>query len=128
DTQADRAASCDLFLDAFRYQAGATALASVAAGLPILSRNGDSALSRLGAGLNRFLGLEELVCHDTAQYIERAAHLANHVDELETLRSRLRDASIRNGLFDPRRGAAAIETLIHTLLGPSATGGGEPGR
>lgn len=128
DTQADRAASCDLFVDAFRYQAGATALASVAAGLPVLSRSGDSTLSRLGAGLNRFLGLDELACHDTAQYIERAAHLANHLDEVETLRSRMRDASIRRGLFDPRRAAAAIETLIHTLLGSSATGSREPER
>src|SRR5690606_16569428 len=49
--QADRAASCDLFLDAFRYQAGATAVASIAAGLPILSRRGSTPLSRLSTSL-----------------------------------------------------------------------------
>lgn len=111
DEQADRAASCDLFLDAFRYQAGATAIASVAAGLPILSREGDTPLARLSVSLNRFLGLDELVCADTETYVARAAGLANDPSSLMTLRQRLIAAATRQQLFDPRRMAAAIETL-----------------
>ena len=116
DEQADRAASCDLFLDAFRYQAGATALACVAAGLPVLSRTGASLLTRLGVGLNRFLGLDELVCADTPQYIDRAVALAGDHEGLVRLHQRVHRAATDTRLFDPRRGAEAIESLIDDLL------------
>lgn len=115
EAQADRAASCDLCLDAFRYQAGATALSAVAAGLPLLSREGDRPLARLGVAVNRFLGLDELVCTDTGQYIGRAAALANDPARLDALRARMRRAAAATGLFDPRRTAAAIEALAGRL-------------
>lgn len=110
--QADRAASCDLFLDAFRYQAGATAIASAASGLPILCRAGTTPLARLSVSLNHFLGLEELICADTATYIERAARLANTPSDLHGLRERMLEAIPQSRLFDPRRTAAAIEDII----------------
>lgn len=114
--QADRAASCDLFLDAFRYQAGATAIGAVAAGLPVLSRAGDSPLSRLGVSLNRFLDMPELVCGDTAGYIDTAAGLANDPSRLAELRSRLAVRVQTSGLFDPRRAAAGIEAACRAEL------------
>ncbi|WP_368561722.1 tetratricopeptide repeat protein [Pseudoxanthomonas sp. UTMC 1351] len=109
---ADRMASCDLFLDAFRYQAGATAIAAAAANLPVLSRVGETPLARLSVSLNRFLGLEDLVCADTAAYIERAAFLANSPESLESLRKEMRCAVQRTGLFDQRRSASAIEDIV----------------
>ncbi len=115
--QADRAASCDLFLDAFRYQAGATALASTAAGLPILSRSGKTPLSRLSSSLNHFLGLDELICHDTAEYIGKAVSLANDRSLTIDLRGRMLRSTIRTGLFDPRRASSGIEILVDRLLG-----------
>src|SRR5690606_41404583 len=111
----------DLFLDAFRYQAGATAMSCVAAGLPVLGREGHGTLARLGTGINRFLGLDELVCADTAQYIDRAAALANEPARLAALRTRMREAASASGLFDPRRAAAAIEAVIDGLPGMRAS-------
>lgn len=112
DAHAARMACCDLFLDAFRYQAGATGVAAAAAGLPILAREGNRPLARLGVSLNRLLGLETLVCTDTAAYIARAAELANQPSELAALRERLTGAVVASGLCDPRRAAAAIESAI----------------
>ena len=115
--QADRAASCDLFLDAFRYQAGATGMAGVAAGLPLLARRGDSALARLGAGLDDFLGLgDTLTCGDADDYVARAVALAADPTALAALRARTVDAVSDRRLLDPRRGAAAIEHLVGQLL------------
>ena len=109
--QLARAASCDLFLDAFRYQAGATGVSSVAAGLPLLSRTGTTPLSNLGAGLNRFLGLHELACADTHEYIERAVSLANDPGALAHVRRQTGAAVRASGLLDPRRVAAEIEDI-----------------
>ena len=117
DQQADRAASCDLFLDAFRYQAGSTGMAAIAAGLPVLCRAGQTPLARLSVSLNRFLGLDELVCADTDSYIRRAVALAD-AGAIDSLKQRLRMASHDTGLFDPRRAARAIEALIVEIIGP----------
>lgn len=112
DAHAARMACCDLFLDAFRYQAGATGVAAAAAGLPVLVREGKRPLARLGVSLNRLLGLDALVCADTADYIARAAELANRPSALVALRERLAGAVVTSGLCDPRRTAAAIESII----------------
>lgn len=111
EAQADRAASCDLFLDAFRYQAGATALAAIAAGLPILCRQGQTPLARLGVSLNRSLGLDELICADTAAYIAAAVELLDDPPRLALLRARMLRSPEWRRLFDPRRTAVAIEAL-----------------
>jgi len=114
--QADRAASCDLFLDAFRYQAGATAIASVAAGLPILSRVGATPLARLSLSLNRFLGLDSLVCSSTEAYVERALTLIHSSGALAQLRESMHEAMSRSRLLDPRRTSLAIEQTIIRVM------------
>jgi protein O-GlcNAc transferase len=116
EEQADRAASCDLMLDAFRYQGGATTLDAVASGLPVLCRAGQTPPSRLGVSVNRALGLEELVVADTTEYVERAVWLANHPDELEALRHRVATAVREGVLFDARRSAAGIEATCERML------------
>jgi protein O-GlcNAc transferase len=104
-----RASVCDLFLDAFRYQAGATGIAAVEAGLPILCRAGAAPLARLGVSLNRMLGLESLVCADTREYIERAVMLARDRAQLDRIREQMEAGIVRSGCFEPARVAAAIE-------------------
>lgn len=114
---AQRAASCDLLLDAFRYHAGATAIASAAAGLPILCVPGALPLARMSASVNRFLGLDELVCPSPQAYVATATALAHAPARLAALRKRVHDESTARGLFDPRRTAGAIEDAIDQLLG-----------
>ena len=109
---ADRAASCDLFLDGFRYQAGATGVAAVAAGLPLLTREGGTLVSRLGVSINRFLGLHSLVCVDTNAYVERAVEIGHDAGIRQHLKSTLLQAVIASDLLDPRRTAESLEVAI----------------
>ncbi|MBB5207445.1 tetratricopeptide repeat protein [Chiayiivirga flava] len=110
-----RAASCDLLLDTFRYHAGATAIASAAAGLPVLCVPGALPLARLSASVNRFLGLDALVCASRAEYVERAVALAHDRARLQALRASVHERAQARGLFDPRRTAAGIEDALDTL-------------
>lgn len=114
--QASRAASCDIFLDAFRYQAGATALSSLAAGLPILTCTGNTPPSRFGTSLNRYLGMNDLVCTDTNDYIMKAVNFAHSPSALSGVRQRLRKALSESDIFDPRRTALDIERACLNLL------------
>jgi len=114
--QADRAASCDLLLDAFRYQGGATTLDAIGSGLPVLCRAGDTPPSRLGVSVNRALGMDELVAMDTDDYIRRAASLANHPAELHALRQRVMALMERGAFSDTRRVTADLEQICERML------------
>lgn len=123
--QACRAASCDLFLDAFRYQAGATAMSAIGNGLPVLSLgSGQTPLSRLSVSINRHLGMDELICDSPADYVASAARLATDRAAAAELRARLARRVASRGLFDPRRAALAVEQavleLLHERTGPDS--------
>lgn len=111
DLQADRMASCDLMLDSFRYQGGATTMDAIASGLPVLALHGGSPPARLGASINRHLGLDELVAADVKGYVEAAIELANSPQKLKEIRDALPGLAARHRLFDPRRSAQAIEQV-----------------
>ncbi|RMH88606.1 tetratricopeptide repeat protein [Lysobacter pythonis] len=121
DEQLQRAASCDLFLDAFRYQAGATAIFSIAAGLPLLTVAGNTPAARMSAGINHYLGMDELLCNDTEQYIRRATTLANNSEQLATVRQQLALQVSKFDLLSPRRCAAEIERISSELIAGSVS-------
>lgn len=104
-----RAAACDLGLDAFRYHAGATAMAAVAAGLPMLTLAGATPLSRMGVSINRSLGLDVLIARDRDDYVRRALALADDPMRLAGLRQDPSVASAQRDLARPERIARALE-------------------
>lgn len=122
EQHAQRAASCDLMLDAFRYHAGATAIAAASTGLPVLCKPGAHPLARMSASVNRFLGLDELVCDSTEAYVAQAIALAHDLERLHALRQRVRASVEARGLFDAKRTARGIEDAVDLVCSkPSAT-------
>ena len=106
----------DLFLDTFRYNAGATAIAAAQAGLPLLTLKGNTLLARMGASVNSALGLSQLVCDDVDRYVARAGELAADSNSTSRLRAAIEDAAEQgSGLFDTRAFAADLEALFKTL-------------
>jgi predicted O-linked N-acetylglucosamine transferase (SPINDLY family) len=99
----------DLFLDNFDYNAGATALGALSAGLPLLTCPGESFVSRMGASFCAAAGLPELVCASEADYEERAVALAGDRAALHELRLRLENARASAPLFDAPRFVRHLE-------------------
>ena len=71
-----RLRAADLFLDTFPYNAHATALDALWAGVPLLTYPGESFASRVAASLLRTVGLPELVADSPSEYEEKAVELA----------------------------------------------------
>jgi predicted O-linked N-acetylglucosamine transferase (SPINDLY family) len=99
----------DLFLDHFDYNAGATALGALSAGLPLLTCPGESFVSRMGASFCAAAGLPELVCASEAEYEERAVALARDRAGLRELRLHLERARSNAPLFDVQRFVRHLE-------------------
>jgi protein O-GlcNAc transferase len=84
-----RLRAADLFLDTFPYNAHATALDALWAGLPMLTYPGEGFASRVAASLLRSLGLPEVIAGSLSEYEETAVNLATDSSRLGRIRGLL---------------------------------------
>lgn len=106
----------DLFLDTLPYNAHATAADALAAGLPVLTRLGESYPGRVAASLVTAAGLPELVTHSADEYEKLALMLARDPARLTALRERLAANHATAPLFDTAALARNIEAACLKLL------------
>jgi predicted O-linked N-acetylglucosamine transferase (SPINDLY family) len=105
----------DLFLDTFAYNAGATAVGALSAGLPVLTVPGDRFVSRIGASVCASAGIPEAICADAGEYEERAIAWATRPDELGRVRKRLVGARDSAHLFDLPGFARQLEAAFRAI-------------
>ena len=90
----------DLFLDTLPYNAHTTASDALWAGLPVLTRTGETFASRVAASLLRAVGLPELITTTESEFEELAVELAHNPQRLQALRQRLQQNRPTAPLFD----------------------------
>lgn len=98
-----RHACADLFLDTFICNAHTTAADALWAGLPVLTRAGDTMASRFAATQVTAAGLQELIVSTTEDYLALAVRLAGSPMLLTKLRQRLADSREGSRLFATER-------------------------
>jgi protein O-GlcNAc transferase len=92
----------DLFLDTLPYNAHATALDALWAGLPVLTCVGEGFVSRVAASLLNAIELPELITNTRTQYENFAVHLAANPRHLDEIRKKLAQNRLKTPLFDTR--------------------------
>jgi predicted O-linked N-acetylglucosamine transferase (SPINDLY family) len=122
----DRQRLADLFLDTTPYNAGATAIAALSAGVPVLTCLGASLTGRMAASMLHAAGLPELVTDSLAAYEGLALTLARDPARLQSLRRTLEQNKLHHPLFDTERSTRDIEAAYHTMW--NAWLSGEPRR
>ncbi len=101
--------AADLFIDTLPYNAHTTASDALWAGLPVLTRMGESFAARVAASLLCAIGLPELVTTTQAHYESTAVELATHPDRLAELKDRLHRNRLTMPLFDTASFARHLE-------------------
>ena len=99
----------DLFLDTLPYNAHATAVDALAAGLPVLTCKGNAFAGRVSASLLGAVGLPELVTEGLDDYEALALALARDPVRLQGLKQRLAHQLSAAPLFDADRFRRNIE-------------------
>ena len=89
DQHLARHACADLFLDSFACNAHTTASDALWAGLPVLTKMGESFAARVAGSLVHAAGLPELAVDSIAEYERLAIELATDPARLGALKSRL---------------------------------------
>ena len=106
----------DLFLDTFNFNAHTTASDALWAGLPIITRLGESFASRVCASLLNAVGLSDLIAQSVEEYERLALGLAMRPDDCAALRGRLQANVKLTALYDAVTFARDIETSYEKML------------
>jgi CRISPR-associated protein Csy1 len=101
---------CDAMLDTTHWSGGNTSIDAIAAGLPIVTMQGEFMRSRQSAAMLAIIGADELVAHSRDDYVAAAVRIVRDAQWRKTMIGRIADG--RHRLFDdPRPVAALAETL-----------------
>jgi predicted O-linked N-acetylglucosamine transferase (SPINDLY family) len=79
----------DLYLDTWPYTSSTTAMDSLYAGLPILTKQGSSTVSRMGSTALSHFKLNELIANSTQEYFNIAIDLATNPKKLNAIKNKL---------------------------------------
>jgi predicted O-linked N-acetylglucosamine transferase (SPINDLY family) len=109
--------AADLFLDTRPYNAHATAINALYAGLPVLTLPGEGFGSRVAASLLKAVLLPELIATSAANYEELAVHLAENPPVLAEIKKKLVQSRASSSLFDTRRFTRHLENGYSSMLG-----------
>ncbi|MBK9608640.1 MAG: tetratricopeptide repeat protein [Betaproteobacteria bacterium] len=112
----------DLALDTFPYNSHTTGSDALWAGVPIVTRMGNTFASRVAASLLGAAGLPELVTQGWDDYFDLAKSLALDEQRLAALRRRLVAGRASVPLFDTERFTRDLERLYGRIW-EQATGG-----
>jgi protein O-GlcNAc transferase len=105
----------DLFLDTLPYNAHTTASDALWAGLPVLTRLGETFAGRVAASLLKAVGLEELITHASGEYEALALKLARDASYLASIKEKLARNRTTAPLFDTARATRHIEAA-YTMM------------
>jgi len=104
-----------LALDTFPYQGTTTTCEALWMGVPVVTLEGRTHASRVGASLLGALGLEELIAHTPQQYVAVAAAWAADRERLARLRRSLRARMQQAPLTDARSFTRGLEEAYRAM-------------
>ena len=110
-----RVRAADLFLDTLPYNAHATALDALWAGLPLLTCEGQGFAGRVAASLLRTIGLPQLITSSISQYEDLAIALAADPGRLSGIRQQLAQNRSTTALFDTERYTKNLEAAYQQI-------------
>ena len=106
----------DLFLDTWPYNAGTTAVDALWAGLPVVTKAGRSAVSRMATSALHAIAMPELVTSSAEQYEQLVLELATNPTQLQSVKEKLARNKLTTALFDPVANTRHIEQAYITMM------------
>jgi len=106
----------DLALDTFNCNGGTTTSDALWAGLPVLTKIGQSFAARASASLLTSIGLSELITYSESEYEEKAMYIARNPEEIIRLKSKLIKGKETSPLFNSELFTKDLESIYLDLV------------
>ena len=112
ETHLSRFTCADLFLDTFYCNAHTTCTESLAAGVPVITKQGKNFAARVASSLLTAANMEACITTNTADYIAQAVRLASDKKALMKLKSHLKKNKETLPLFDQKKWVKNWEKML----------------
>ena len=112
----------DLVLDTFPYGSHTTGSDALWAGVPLITKPGNTFASRVAASLLSAIGLPELITETWEHYFLQALSLARDGPKRLDIRQRIATQRLVSPLFDTRRFTTDLERLLDRIRAQHAAG------
>ncbi|MDP2978708.1 MAG: tetratricopeptide repeat protein, partial [Thiobacillus sp.] len=106
-----RLSLADLALDSFPYTSHSTGCDALWAGVPLITKIGETFASRIAASLLHTVGLPELIAATWEEYFDLAYTLATQPEKLKAVREKLAHGRLSSPLFDTVQFTHDLEAL-----------------
>lgn len=108
-------ADIDIALDPVPYNGGTTTLQAMWMGVPVVVKNGDHFVSRMGASFMGAAGLADWIASDDDEYIAIALKKGKDREALLKLKKELRKKLLKNKAWDIVSHTKSFEELLQTV-------------
>jgi len=105
----------DIALDTIPRTGGTTTMEALWMGVPVVTLAGARYIERLSASMLAAADLDEFICNDEEEYIDRITELAANMDKRRQLRASLREQLSQSPLCDARDLTGRIETAYRAM-------------
>lgn len=112
----------DIAIDTFPVGGHTTTSDALWMGTPVITRMGNSFISRAAASLLEATGLHDLVTEDTADYRAKILELGNNIEERQRIRALLTERRYKLPLFDTPRFVHNLEVGLHMVWDKAVQG------
>jgi predicted O-linked N-acetylglucosamine transferase (SPINDLY family) len=108
----ERLTHADLFLDSFPCNAHTTASDALWAGVPLLTRSGQTFASRVAGSILTTVGAEELIVTNEEDYFKLATRIYNDKDYLRHLKQTVKSGIKEGPLYDIENYTRNFENVL----------------
>ncbi len=106
----------DLALDTFNYNGHTTTSDALWAGLPVLTKIGESFAARVSASLLTTIGIPELITYNEKEYEEKALYIASNKNYLLSLKAKLVNLKVSSPLYNSKLFTRDLESKFTELV------------
>ena len=105
----------DISLDTFPYSGGTTSFESIWMGVPILTLKGEKFISNCGNSINHNLHMKDWIASSTEEYELKAIKFAKNIENLKSIRHKLRKKCLDSTLFDGKKFANDFNSSLLSM-------------
>ncbi len=105
----------DLFLDSFNYNAHTSAVDTLWAGLPILTKVGKSFSSRICGSILSSLDLNDLVTYSKKDYEEKAIFFGNNKKKINEIKKQISKSKKKKTFYDIKQYTLKLEEAFEMV-------------
>jgi predicted O-linked N-acetylglucosamine transferase (SPINDLY family) len=106
----------DISLDTFPYNGGTTSLESIFMCVPVLTKKGNTFLSKCGDSVNTSIGLKDWIANNDEDYVLKAVNFAKDFIKIQEVKNYLKNNRSNFKLFDGKDFADQLSNSFKKML------------